>query len=72
MEPTTTILGGIVIAFAAGGIGKYYGGNNKVSSKMCSERRTSCQELLVSKIDTLDGKVDNIIDALKSSNITII
>lgn len=71
-DPMTAVLGGIVIAFTSGGIGAYIGGRLKVDSSICEERRSSCQDLLLEKIDVIDAKVDKIIKALSSNNIMII
>ena len=71
-DPLTAIFGGIVISFVSGGIGAYIGGYKKVSIDRCEERRGSCQELLLLKIEELNDKVDKIIEALKQTNISII
>ena len=60
MDPVTTILGGVLIAVTSGTIGKYIGGNNKISESHCDEKRRSCQDLLISKIDNIGKKVDEL------------
>jgi len=58
MESVTTILGGIVVAGVSLAVGKYVGGNGKVTDEHCNEKRTACQELLAIKIDNLITKVE--------------
>ena len=60
MEPATTVLGGIVVVGISAAVGKYLGGNGKVTEEHCEEKRTSCQNLLVTKIDNLTGKVESL------------
>jgi len=71
-DPAITILSGLVIAFTSGGIGAFIGSYKKVNSSNCDERRKSCQQLLIDKINNVDKKLDSIIDALKSHNIFVI
>jgi len=58
MDPTVVILGGIVVGGGSALIGKYLGGNGKVTEEHCKEKRLSCQTLLIEKIDNLADKVD--------------
>ena len=53
MDPTTAILGGVLVAFVSGAAGKLWGNNNKVKDKLCDERRHACSSLVIEKIDNL-------------------
>ena len=66
MEPTTTILGGIVIAVVSGAVGKACGTNNNVKAPTCTERQHACQELINEKIDNLGDKIDVLTRAVNS------
>ena len=66
MEPATTVLSGIVVVGVSAAVGKYLGGNGKVTDEHCEEKRTSCQGLLIEKIDTINDKLDaltNVVNA---------
>ena len=66
MDYTTVILGGLVISVTSGTIGKYLGNNNKVTESHCSEKRNSCQKLIIEKIDNLSKKVDDLASLVNS------
>lgn len=56
-DPVVTVLGGIVLMFASGTVGKYLGANGKVKTEQCEERRTNCLNLVSEKIDNLTKTV---------------
>ena len=60
MEPTTTIIGGVLVAVISGAIGKYAGSNGRVKNEQCGERREACTNLLIEKIDNLTITVDGL------------
>ncbi|MBU2249296.1 MAG: hypothetical protein KKD77_21290 [Gammaproteobacteria bacterium] len=72
MDPVTVVLGGVVIAVASGTIGKYIGGNGKISEKHCDEKRASCQGLIVTKIDNLTKVVDELKKAVNNKLLGIL
>jgi len=72
MEPITVVLGGVVIAVTSGAIGKYIGGNGKMSEKHCDEKRTFCQGLIVTKIDNLTKVVDELKKAVNNKLLGIL
>ena len=65
-DPTTVVLGGICVAVVSGAIGKYAGSNGKVSEDHCGERQSSCQNLMVEKIENLGKKVDTLTKAVNN------
>lgn len=66
MEPLTSILGGALIATVAGSIGKFIGGNGKMSETHCDEKRSSCQALLIEKIDAVDQKISDLVKVVNN------
>ena len=60
MEPLTTIFGGVIVAITSGVLGKHIGGNGKVGEDHCDEKRSSCQTLLIEKIENVGEKVDKL------------
>ncbi|MBE3142096.1 MAG: hypothetical protein IMZ53_16100, partial [Thermoplasmata archaeon] len=55
-----------VVALVAGIAGKAIGDSNKINKENCVQIRVSCQALLISKIDNLNGKVDELTKAVNS------
>jgi len=66
MEPLTYITSGLLLTFVSGAVGKYIGGNNKMSEDHCEEKREACQMLITERIDNLAGKVEDLTKAVKS------
>ena len=56
-DPVTAILGGVVLVFASGTVGKYLGSNGKVKDTQCEERRNNCITLVSEKIDNLSDRM---------------
>lgn len=52
-EPTTMVLGSLVVALVSGIAGKFVGSYNKVSSSQCGERRQACNNIIIEKLDSL-------------------
>ena len=65
-DPVTIVLGGICVAVTSGAVGKYIGGNGKVTEEHCDEKRSSCQKLLLEKIGNVEGKVDALTKAVNN------
>lgn len=59
-DPIAYVLGGIVIAFTSGTIGRFTGSNGRVKEDHCGERRLSCTTLINSKLDTLTASVNKL------------
>jgi len=60
MDPVTTVLGGVLVAVVSGAIGKTLGSNGKMSENHCEEKRQSCQTIVITKIDNVARKVDDL------------
>lgn len=71
MTPAEIVLGGICVSIISGSIGSYFTSKGKVNCSSCSERRSSCIELINEKLSTLEKKLDLIINRLQSSNMSI-
>ncbi len=54
----TEVLGAMVIALASGILGNVIGTRNTVQKPFCDQLRSSCQALLVEKLEHLADKVD--------------
>lgn len=65
-DPITVVFGGICVAVVSGAVGKYLGGNGKVSDEHCDERQKSCQALIVTKIENVEKKVDALTKAVNN------
>jgi len=57
---TTEILVGIIIALVSGIIGNVIGTRNKVQKPLCDQMRTSCQALILEKLDNMSNKLDTL------------
>ena len=71
-DPIMVVLGGLVVAFTSGTIGKYLGNSGKVKETQCEERRSNCISLVSEKIDNLTDRVSEMkraIDKLSNSKI---
>lgn len=53
-----TILGGIIIALVSGIAGKAIGDKEAIKEPQCNQFRSSCQALLIEKIDNIADKVE--------------
>ena len=53
MEPTSCVLGGIVIAVFSSVAGKFIGSNGKVKDETCIERQHACSQVIITKVDNL-------------------
>ena len=60
MTGLETILGGIVVALAAGSIGTFFGEKNKVSDTACKERQGGCIKVLETHLSYIKDTVDEI------------
>lgn len=65
MDVITTVFGGILVSVSGLAIGKYIGGNNKMSDSHCEEKRKACKDLLTEKIDNVADKVDELSELVK-------
>lgn len=61
-----TVLGGVVVALVAGIAGKAIGDNGKMNKENCIQIRSSCQALLIEKIDNINEKLDNLTKAVNT------
>ena len=59
-DMTTEILVGIIIALVSGIIGNVIGARNKVQKPLCDQMRTSCQALILEKLDNMSNKLDTL------------
>ena len=59
-DPVTIVLGGICVAVVYGTVGKYIGSNDKVTEEHCGEKQQACQKLIITKIDNIGRKVDDL------------
>ena len=66
IEPVNCVLGGVVIAFISGAVGKALGSNGKVKEGTCVERQHACSTLVISKIDNLSKGFDDLKKAVNS------
>ena len=60
MEPTSCVLGGIVIAVISSAAGKIIGSNGKVKDATCIERQHACSQVIVTKVENLTLTVDKL------------
>lgn len=67
MEPVTYVSCGLLVAVGSGIVGRWIGANGKMSEKHCKEKQTSCQNLMVEKIDNLGSKVDALTTAVNNN-----
>ena len=63
---TTEILIGIIIALISGICGNIIGTRNIVGRYNCTQLRSSCQALLIEKIENIEEKVENLTKAINS------
>ncbi len=55
-----TVLGGVVVALVSGILGNVIGDRSSVKKLFCDQLRSSCQALLIEKIDNLSDKVESL------------
>ena len=60
MDPITWILGGITVAAISSVVTNTVGSKNKVSDKICGERRESCSTLIHQDIQYVKDTVERI------------
>ena len=65
-DPVIIVLSGVLIAFISGVIGKCIGSSKKISEDHCSEKRRSCQTLVIEKISNIDEKLDTLTTAVNN------
>jgi UDP-glucose 6-dehydrogenase len=58
MTTLETILAAIVLALISGIIGRFIGAMGTVQKPFCDQLRSSCQALLIEKIETLGKQVE--------------
>lgn len=60
MDTITSVLAAIVIALVSGIVGNSLGARLSVRKESCAQMRSSCQALLIEKIDNLTKKVESL------------
>jgi hypothetical protein len=56
-DPTTIVLGGIVVSVLSAFVGKIIGSRGKVSDEQCGERRRACNALVLEKLSHLEDLI---------------
>jgi hypothetical protein len=67
-----TVFGGLVIALVSGIVGNVIGTSDSVKRNTCDERRTTCNKLLVEKIENLSDKVETLTKIINDKHFGIV
>jgi hypothetical protein len=66
------ILAAMVIALVSGIIGNVIGVKDTVKKSICDERRSTCNKLLIEKIENLSDKVDALTKIVNDKHLGIV
>ena len=69
LHPMEAILGGLLVSIVSATLGAFFGSRNKVALPQCTERRASCIALIDSKLESIEKKVDLVVELARSKKI---
>jgi hypothetical protein len=66
MNLTEAILGGVIISIISLLVGKFVGGQDKVTTKQCNANKESCNKLMHEKLENILKEVKNLKEIVNS------
>ena len=66
------VLGGMIIALVSGIIGNTIGTKDAIKKSICDERRSSCNKLLIEKIENLSERVEALTKIINDKHFGIV